>query len=67
MSTDKNKMNLFRSYFLLFNFYELGQKLFHQICGTDIDTKLVPPYKCIFKDKFETHFLETQHSSNSLL
>ena len=60
-------MSLFRLSFLLFKFYEFGQKLFHQICGTDIDTKLVPPHKCIFKDKFEKHFLETQHSSNWLV
>ena len=42
------------------NYFEFGQKEFHQISGTAIGTKFLPPYACIFKDKFEINFLKTQ-------
>ena len=42
------------------NYFEFGQKEFHQISGTAIGTKFLPPYACIFMDKFETNFLKTQ-------
>ena len=42
------------------NCFEFGQKVFHQISGTAIDTKFAPPYACIFMDKFEINFLKTQ-------
>ena len=42
------------------NYFEFGQKVFHQISGTAIGTKFVPPYSCILMDKFETDFLKTQ-------
>ena len=42
------------------NYFEFGQKVFHQISGTAIDTKFASPYTCIFMDKFETNFLKTQ-------
>ena len=42
------------------NYFEFGQKVFHQISGTAIGTKFAPPYACIFMDKFEISFLKTQ-------
>ena len=42
------------------NYFEFGQKVFHQFSGTAIGTKFAPPYMCIFMDKFETNFLKTQ-------
>ena len=42
------------------NYFEFGQKVFHQISGTAIGVKFAPPYACIFMDKFETDFLKTQ-------
>ena len=42
------------------NCFEFGQKVFHQISGTTIDTTFAPPYACIFMDKFEITFLKTQ-------
>ena len=42
------------------NYFEFGQKVFHHISGTAIGTKFVPPYACIFMNKFETDFLKTQ-------
>ena len=42
------------------NYFEFGQKVFHQISGTAIGTKFAAPYACIFMDKFEIGFLKTQ-------
>ena len=43
------------------NYFEFGQKVFHQISGTAIGTQFAPPlYVCFFMDKFETNFLRTQ-------
>ena len=42
------------------NFLEFDSKVFQQITGTAIGTKFAPPYACIFMDKLETKFLETQ-------
>ena len=42
------------------NFFEFNSKIKQQVSGTAIDTKFAPPYACLFMDKFETSFLETQ-------
>ena len=42
------------------NYFEFGQKVFHQISGTATSTKFTLPYACIFMDKFKTNFLKTQ-------
>ena len=42
------------------NFFELNSKIKQQVSGTAIGTKFAPPYACLFMDKFETSFLETQ-------
>ena len=41
-------------------FFEFNSKIKQQIYDTAIDTKFVPPYTCLFMDKFETNYLETQ-------
>ena len=42
------------------NYFEFGQKVFHQISGTAIGTKFAPRYVNIFLDKFEIDLLKTQ-------
>ena len=42
------------------NFFEFDSKVKQQVSGTAIGTKFAPPYACIFMDKVETDFLETQ-------
>ena len=42
------------------NFFEFNSKIKQQVSGTVISTKFAPPYSCLFMDKFETIFLETQ-------
>ena len=42
------------------NFFEFDSKVKQQIPGTAIGTKFAPPYACIFMDKVEIDFLETQ-------
>ena len=42
------------------NFFEFNDKVLQQISGTDIGTKFAPPYACIYMDRFEQDFLETQ-------
>ena len=42
------------------NYFEFGQKVFHQISRTAIGTKFTPPYACILMEKFDTNFLKTQ-------
>ena len=42
------------------NYFEFGQNVFHQISGTANGTKFALPYACIFMDKFEIDFLQTQ-------
>ena len=46
--------------FVLNNFFEFNSKIKQQILGRAISTKLAPPFACLFMDKFETSFLETQ-------
>ena len=46
------------------NYFEFGQKVFHQISDTAIDTKFTSPYACIFMDKFEVDFLKTQNCNH---
>ena len=42
------------------NYFEFDTKVHQQISGTAIGTKFAPPYACIFMDKVENEFLETQ-------
>ena len=42
------------------NYFEFDTKIHQQISGTAIGTKFAPPYACIFMDKVENEFLETQ-------
>ena len=42
------------------NFFEFNNQIKQQISGTAIGTKCVLMYACIFMDKVETEFLETQ-------
>ena len=41
-------------------FFEFNSKIKQQIYDTGISTKFVPPYTCLFMDKFEASYLETQ-------
>ena len=45
---------------LKINFFEFDSKVKQQVSGTAIGTKFAPPYACIFMDKVEIDFLETQ-------
>ena len=42
------------------NYFEFDTKVHQQISETAIGTKCAPPYACIFMDKVENEFLETQ-------
>ena len=42
------------------NIFEFNSQIKQQISGTVIDTKCAPTYTCIFMDKVEIEFLETQ-------
>ena len=42
------------------NYFEFNGQIKKQISGTAIGTKFAPPYACLFMDKIETAFLETQ-------
>ena len=42
------------------NLFEFKHKVKQQISRTAIETKLAPPYACIYIDKTETGFLKTQ-------
>ena len=42
------------------NVFEFNSKVFQQISGTAIGTKFAPPYACIYMDRVEQDFLETQ-------
>ena len=42
------------------NFFESDSKVKQQISGTAIGITFTPPYACMFMDKVETNFLETQ-------
>ena len=42
------------------NYFELDRKVKQQLSGTAIGTKCSPPYACIFMDKVEPGFLESQ-------
>ena len=44
------------------NFFEFNSQIKQQISGTTIGAKCAPTYACIFMDKVETEFLETNHS-----
>ena len=46
------------------NYFEINGKVKQQILGTAIKTKLNTPYACIFMDKVEINFLETQEMSS---
>ena len=42
------------------NYFEFNGQIKQQISGTAIGTKFAPPYACLFMDKIEAAFLETQ-------
>ena len=42
------------------NFFEFNNQIKQKISGTAIGTKSAPTYPCIFMDKVETEFLDTQ-------
>ena len=48
------------------NYFELNKQIKQQISGTAIVTKLAPPYACLFMNKMETAFLETQEKQPSV-
>ena len=42
------------------NYFEFDRSVYQQVSGTAIATKFAPPYACIFMDRLENSFLETQ-------
>ena len=42
------------------NLFEFNSKVLQQILGTALGTKFAPPYACIYMDRAEQDFLETQ-------
>ena len=42
------------------NLFEFNNKVFQQMSGTAIGTKFAPPFACIYMDRVEQDFLETQ-------
>ena len=42
------------------NYFEFNKQIRLHISGTAFGTKFAPPYACLFMDKIETAFLETQ-------
>ena len=42
------------------NFFKFNSKTKQLVSGTAIITKFVPPYACLFMDRFKKSFLETQ-------
>ena len=42
------------------NYFEFNSKIKQQVPGIATGTKFAPPYACLFMDKFEGSFLETQ-------
>ena len=42
------------------NYFEFNSKIKQNISGTAIGSKFAPPYACLFINKLETSFLETQ-------
>ena len=48
------------------NCFEFNSKIKQQVSGPAIGTKFATPYACLFIDKFETSFLETQQLQPSV-
>ena len=42
------------------NYFEFDRSVYQQVSVTAIGTKFAPPYACIFMDRLENSFLETQ-------
>ena len=42
------------------NYFEFDRSVYQQVSGTAIGTKFAPPYACIFMDRLENEFLDTQ-------
>ena len=42
------------------NFFEFETKITQKISGTAIGTKFVPPYACLFMDKIENDFFDSE-------
>ena len=47
--------------FILRNkYFQFNAQIKQQISGTAVGTEFAPPYACLFMDKIETAFVETQ-------
>ena len=42
------------------NFFEFKTKIIQQISGTAIGAEFVPPYACLFMDRIENDFLDSE-------
>ena len=42
------------------NYFKFNRQIKQQISGTAIGAKFAPPYACLFLDKIETAFFQTQ-------
>ena len=42
------------------NYFEFNSKVYQQIAGAAIGTTFAPPYACLFMDKMETNFLNSE-------
>ena len=42
------------------NYFEINSDIYHQKSGTAIATKFAAPYACLFMDRVETEFLESE-------
>ena len=45
---------------LKYNYFQFDRSVYQQVLGTAIGTKFAPPPACIFIDRLENDFLETQ-------
>ena len=55
-----SKLTRMADFVLKNSYFEFNGQIKQQISGSAIGTKFAPPYACLFMDKIETAFLETQ-------